>query len=198
MRHAFITTILALAACGPTIHTEPDPELEPMAEQDGSSTGEEPDGYEESGPARARPEDEPEAGSTSGGDLETPEETGDSSTGEEPAADCILPSAGMSACEATVEAGEAIGCAKIGGSCWSVVAAQYFLGDPVLAEQVSECEGDCDALEDECAFIPAGVPPLAVCHTATVDDCVAASDAAGIPYGRSVRYTCEALVEVFG
>lgn len=191
MRRTITTTILLLSACGPTLvpddldTTKPAPARSPIEasiEDEDSSGGS-------------------EGGSSSGGEFGTggaggSEDDSGSSSGGPPPAGCILPEAD-SACWAIIEAAEAIGCERVGGSCWAVVAAQYFLGDADLAQGTATCEADCTEFEDACSFVPAGVPDVSVCYMSTEADCLANAAAAGIAPDDSVTLACARLATTF-
>jgi hypothetical protein len=184
MRLIITTTILLLAACGPTL---------------------EPDAFEasESAPPRAPVEGDESStglGGSEGGDSSSTEHGtgggsgGSSSGGIEPTG-CSLPEADT-ACWAIVEAGEAVDCESVGGSCWAVVAAQYLFGDGAQAQRVTECEANCGALEAACSFVPGAVEGSA-CFMATEADCLANATAAGVPFDASVARACSRLAATY-
>ena len=189
MRRIIITTILLLAACGPTLEhgddldiTKPEPTRSPV--DDESSSG------------------DIEDASSSGGEYGTGGGSGGSggseggSSGTEPAG-CMLPEAD-SACWAVIEAAETIGCESVGGSCWAVVAAQYFLGDAGLAQRTAACETDCGEAEAACSLVLGPpYPQMSVCLMATEADCLANAAAAGIALDDSVAITCARLASAF-
>lgn len=192
MRRIITTTILLLAACGPTL--EPDeldstkPARSPIDEdiEDEDSSG----GSEE--------------GSSSGGEFGTGGGSGGSEdeggSGGPTAAGCPLPEADT-ACWAIIEAADTIGSGRIGGSSWRVVAAQYFLGDAGLAQRTAACETDCDELEAACsaglAYPQTSHPETAACIMATEADCLANAGAAGIAADDSVALTCARLAATY-
>lgn len=193
MRRIITTTILLLAACGPTLEpdaidvSKPAPARSPVGEDEGEDEGE-----SSSGDSEGSSSGEFGTGGGSGG---SEDESGSSSGGPTPAG-CPLPEAD-SACWAVIEAAEAIGCERVGGSCWAVVAAQYFLGDAGLAQRTAACETDCSEAEAACSFVPAGVPDVSVCYMATEADCLANAAAAGIAPDDSVALTCARLATTF-
>lgn len=192
MRRITITALILLAACGPTIEqdeidiTKPAPSRPPMADEDedGSSSGDHEESESSSGGEQG-------TGGGSGGSE------GESSSGVVEPAGCMLPEADT-ACWAIIEAAEAIGCERVGGSCMAVIAAQYFLGDAGLAERTAACEANCGEVEEACSFVLGPpYPQVSVCYMTTEADCLANAAAAGIAPDDSVAITCARLAASF-